>query len=76
MFLSKQKHETIFFQNYKKFDNSAFREVLNRKLLKYDLNDVEYDTFQDFIVSLLNITVSTKKSPSKKESNSVSEITI
>ena len=30
MFFSKQKHETVFFQNYRKFDNSAFREALNR----------------------------------------------
>ena len=37
MFFSKQKHETVF-------DNSAFREALNRELLKYDLNNIEYDT--------------------------------
>ena len=30
MFLSKQKHQTAFFRNYKKFDNSAFREALSR----------------------------------------------
>ena len=30
MFFSKQKHETFFFRNYKKFDNSAFREAPNR----------------------------------------------
>ena len=35
MFFSKQKHETVFFRNYRKFDNSAFREALNRELLKY-----------------------------------------
>ena len=33
---SKQKHETVFFRNHKKFDNSALREAL-RELLKYDL---------------------------------------
>ena len=54
MFLSKRKHETVFSQNFKKFDNSAFREALNRELLKYDLNNIEYDTFQEIIVSLLN----------------------
>ena len=61
MFFSKQKHETVFFRNYKKFDNSAFREVLNRKLLKYDLNNIEYDTFQEIIVSLLNVYAPLKK---------------
>ena len=55
MFFSKQKHETVFFRNYKKFDNSAFREALNRELLEYDLNNIECDTFQEIIVSLLNV---------------------
>ena len=55
MFFSKQKHETVFFQNYKKFDNSACRKALNRELPKYDLNNIEYDTFQEIIVSLLNV---------------------
>ena len=53
MFFRKQKHETVFFRNYKKFDNSAFREALNRELLKYDLNNIEYDTFQEIIVCSL-----------------------
>ena len=33
MFFSKQKHETVVFQNYKNFDNSAFKEALNREIL-------------------------------------------
>ena len=57
MFFSKQTHETVFFRNYKTFDNSAFREALSRELLKYDLNNIEYDTFQEIIVSLLNVRV-------------------
>ena len=61
MFFSKQKHETVFFRNYKKFDNSAFREALNRELLKYDLNNLEYDTLQEIIVSLLNVYAPLKK---------------
>ena len=61
MFFSKQKHETVFFQNYKKFDNSAFRKALNRELPKYDLNNIEYDTFQEIIVSLLNVSTPLKK---------------
>ena len=50
MFFSKQKHETVFFRNYKKFDNSTFSEALNRELLKYDLNNIEYDAFQEIMV--------------------------
>ena len=61
MFFSKQKHETVFFRNYEKFDNSAFREALNRELIKYDLNNIEYDTFQEIIVSLLNVYAPLKK---------------
>ena len=61
MFFSKQKHDTVFFRNYKKFDNSVFREALNRELLKYDLNNIEYDTFQEIIVSLLNVYAPLKK---------------
>ena len=61
MFFGKQKHETVFFRNYKKFDISTFREALNRELLKYDLNNIEYDTFQEIIVSLLNAYAPLKK---------------
>ena len=43
MFFSKQKHETVFFGNYKKFDASAFREAIIRELLKYDFKNIEYD---------------------------------
>ena len=68
MFFSKQKHETVFFRNYKKFDNSAFREALNRELLKYDLNNIEYDTFQEIIVFLLNVYAPLKKKISQSKS--------
>ena len=54
-------YETVFFRNYKKFDNSAFKDALNRELIKYDLNNIEYDTFQEIIVSLLNVYAPLKK---------------
>ena len=50
MFFGKEKHEAVFFRNYKKFDNSAFKEVLTRDLLKYDLNNIEYGEFQEIIL--------------------------
>ena len=55
-FFSKQEHETVFFRN-----NAVLREVLNRELLKYDLNNIEYDTFREIIVSLLNVYAPVKK---------------
>ena len=39
MLFSIQKYKTIFFRNHKKFDNSVFREALNKELLKYDFNN-------------------------------------
>ena len=61
MFFSKQKHETVFFRNYKKFDNSSFREALNSELLECHLNNIKYDTFQEIIFSLLNVNAPLKK---------------
>ena len=59
--IEKKKKKTVFFRNYKKFDNSALREALNRGLIKYDLSNIEYDTFQEIIVSLLNVYPPLKK---------------
>ena len=36
MLFPKEKHETIFYRNYKSFDNLKFKEALNRELIKYD----------------------------------------
>ena len=56
MFFTKQKHETIFYRNYKKFDNLKFKETLNRELMKHDLN------FHEIVLSVLN-----SHAPFKKE---------
>ena len=56
MFFTKQKHETIFYRNYKKFDNLKFKEALNRELMKHDLN------FHEIVLSVLN-----SHAPFKKE---------
>ena len=55
VFFSEQEHETVVFQNYKKFNSSAFKEALNRELLKYESNNIEHDTFQEITVSFLNV---------------------
>ena len=54
MFFTKQKHETIFYRNYKKFDNLKFKEALNRELMKHDLNNIDYENFHEIVLSILN----------------------
>ena len=54
MFFTKQKHETIFFRNYKKFDSLKFKEALNRELMKHDLNNIDYEDVHEIVLSILN----------------------
>ena len=61
MYLIKQKHETIFYRNYKKFDNLKFKEALNRELMKHDLNNIDYGIFHEIVVSILNVHAFLKK---------------
>ena len=50
IFFTKQKHETIFYRNYKKFDNPKFKEALNRELVKYDLNNIDHENFHEIVL--------------------------
>ena len=68
IFFNKQKHEIAFFQSYDKFDNSVFRKVLNTELLKYSLDNIKYDTFQEIVVSFQNICAPLKKKISQSKS--------
>ena len=61
MFFTKQKHETIFYRNYKKFDNLKFKEALNRELMKHDLNNIDYEDFHEIVLSILNAHAPLKK---------------
>ena len=61
MFFTKQKHETIFYRNYKKFDNLKFKEPLNRELMKHDLNNIDYEDFHEIALSILNAHVPLQK---------------
>ena len=54
MFFTNQKDETIFYRNYKKFDNLKFKEALNRELMKHDLNNIDYENFHETMLSVLN----------------------
>ena len=61
MFFTKQKHETIFYRNYKKFDNLKFKEALNKELMKHDLNNIDYVNFHEIVLSILNARALLKK---------------
>ena len=61
MYFTKQKHEIIFYRNYKKFDNLKFKEALNRELMKHDLNNIDYENFQEIVLSILNAHAPLKK---------------
>ena len=61
MHFTKQKHETIFYRNYKKFDNLKFIKALNRELMKHDLNNIDYEIFHETVLSILNAYAPLKK---------------
>ena len=61
MFFTKQKHETIFYRNYKKFDDLKFEEALNRELMKHDLNNIDDETFHEIVLSIFNAHATLKK---------------
>ena len=42
MYFTKQKHETIFYRNYEKF-----QEALNRELMKHDANNIDYEIIHE-----------------------------
>ena len=61
MFFTKQKHETIFYRNYKKINNLKFKEALNRELMKHGLNNIDYENFHEIVLSILNAHAPFKK---------------
>ena len=54
VFFPKQKHETVFYRNYKKFEKSHFRDKIENELLKHDINNIELDIFHNILLSALN----------------------
>ena len=61
LLFTKQKHETIFYRNYKKFDNLKFKEALNRELMKHHLNNIDYENVHEIVLSILNAHAPLKK---------------
>ena len=61
MYFAKQKHETIFYRNYKNFDNLKFKKALNRELMKHDADNIDYEIFHETVLSILNAHAPLKK---------------
>ena len=61
IYFTKHKYETIFYRNYKKFDNHKFKKALNRELMKLDLNIIDYEIFHEIVLSIINAHVPLKK---------------
>ena len=57
MYFTKQKPGTIFYRSYKEFDNLKFKE----ELMKHDLNNINYETFPEIVLSILNAHVPLRK---------------
>ena len=55
MCFTKQKHESTFYRNSKKCDNLKFTEVLNKELMKHDMNNIDYGIFHEIVLSILNV---------------------
>ena len=61
IYFTKQKHDTIFYRNYKKIDNVKFKEAPNGELMKHDLNNIDYEIFHAIVLSILNAHAPLKK---------------
>ena len=61
MYFAKQKHESIFYHNYKKYDNLKFKEAVDRELMKHDVNNIYYKSSHEIVLSILNVHAPFKK---------------
>ena len=61
MLFTKQKHETVFYRNYKKLDNLKYKEALNRESMKHGLNNIGYKNLRNIVLSVLNAHAPLKK---------------
>ena len=54
MFLIEQKHNRKFYRNYKTIDSKKFRKKLENDLMKFNIKNIEFQTFHNILVSVLN----------------------
>ena len=50
----KDKHNTVYYRNYKGFDNLIFKDELIRELSKHDINNIQFDVFESTMLNILN----------------------
>ena len=61
IYFTKQKHDTVFYRNYKKFDNLKFKKALNRESMKHDVNNIDYEIVHGTVLSIANVFAPLKK---------------
>ena len=61
MYFTKQKHKTIFYSSYKKFDNLELKEALNRELMKHDVKNIDYEIIHEIVLLILSADSPLKK---------------
>ena len=54
MFYIKQKQNTAFYRNYKKFDSKKFRANLENDSMRFDINNIEFETSDNILSFVLN----------------------
>ena len=50
----KDKHNTVYYRNYKSFDNLIFKDELIRETSKHDINNIQFDVFESTMLNILN----------------------
>ena len=60
MFYTKQKHNTVFYRNYTTFHSKKFKAKL-----KFYINNIDFQTFHNILLSVLNENVFLKQKQHK-----------
>ena len=53
-FCTKQKHNAVFYRNYRTFDSGKYSKKLKKELMKFDINNVEFQAFHNIQLSVPN----------------------
>lgn len=59
--VAKQKHNVVFYRNYKMFDCKKSRRRLENELIKFDIINMEFQTFLNILLPVLNENVPIKR---------------